>query len=184
MIKLRFKITLTIFILLLKSTFCQKVVDIYDGDTFQLEDGSKVRMIGINAPEKKDIYGMESKTHLENLILNRDVILLNDDLSSDTDRYQRKLRYVYVDGTDINNKMIEDGFAFAYLTYNFTRSEEYKNSQLKSKEIGNGMWGNGQIQVIIEEQESDTKKLNTKHIVLALSLLLILFICGYTIFSK
>ena len=172
---------LTIFTVNLSA---QKVVDITDGDTFQLDDGSKVRMIGINAPEKKDIAGFESKNHLTELILNKEVVLKNDELSSDVDRYGRKLRYVYLDNVNVNLKMILDGYAFAYLTYNFTKSEEFTVAQLESKRIRNGMWGDGQIKEILKEQDSKKTTVPQKAIVFGLALFLILIICGFTLFKK
>ena len=156
--------------------YSQRVINVQDGDTFQLDDGSKVRMIGINAPEKKDVYGLESKSHLESLILNKTVVLKKDELSSDYDRYNRKLRYVYVDNSDINLRMINDGFAFAYLTYNFSKSEEYKKAQINSKAIRNGMWGDGQINEIITEQEDRSNPINKIDIVFGVALLLVLVI--------
>ena len=47
-----------------------RVVRVIDEDTFVIEGGERVRMIGINALELKDIYGVESKNHLKTLIEN------------------------------------------------------------------------------------------------------------------
>ena len=52
------------------------VVRVIDGDTFVIEGGERVRMIGINAPELKDIYGVESKNHLKTLIESKYVNLI------------------------------------------------------------------------------------------------------------
>ncbi|MDC1218156.1 thermonuclease family protein [Flavobacteriaceae bacterium] len=103
-----------------------KVVRVIDGDTFVIEGGERVRMIGINAPELKDIYGVESKNHLKTLIENKYVNLIKGDVTNNKDYFKRLLRYVYVDSTDINLKMIEDGFASAYLKYPFSKSKQYK----------------------------------------------------------
>ena len=48
-----------------------KVVRVIDGDTFIIEGGERVRMIGIDAPELKDLYGVESKNQLKALIQNK-----------------------------------------------------------------------------------------------------------------
>ena len=103
-----------------------KVVRVIDGDTFVIEGGERVRMIGINAPELKDIYGVESKNHPKTLIENKYVNLIKGDVTNNKDYFKRLLRYVYVDSTDINLKMIEDGFASAYLKYPFSKSKQYK----------------------------------------------------------
>ena len=105
-----------------------KVVRVIDGDTFVIEGGERVRMIGINAPELKDIYGVESKNHLKTLIENKYVNLIKGDITDNKDYFKRLLRYVYLDSTDINLKMIEDGFASAYLKYPFSKSKQYKTT--------------------------------------------------------
>jgi len=53
-----------------------RVVRMIDGDTFVIEGGERVKMIGINAPELKDIYGVESKNHLKTLIESKYVNLI------------------------------------------------------------------------------------------------------------
>ena len=105
-----------------------RVVRVIDGDTFVIEGGERVRMIGINAPELKDIYGVESKNHLKTLIESKYVNLIKGDITANKDYFKRLLRYVYLDSTDINLKMIEDGFASAYLKYPFSKSKQYKTT--------------------------------------------------------
>ena len=78
-----------------------RVVRVIDGDTFVIEGGERVRMIGINAPELKDPFGVESKTHLKKLIENKYVNLIKGDDTADKDYFKRLLRYVYLDGSDI-----------------------------------------------------------------------------------
>lgn len=118
-----------------------RVARVVDGDTFVTESGDKVRMIGINAPESNDVFGPEATQHLEGLIEGREVTLVADELSSDRDRYQRLLRYVEVGDVDINMRMIQDGFAVAYLKYRFYRSEKYRMAQVGATEQRLGMWG-------------------------------------------
>ena len=78
-----------------------KVVRVIDGDTFVIEGGERVRMIGINAPDLKDPFGVESKTHLKKLIENKYVNLIKGDDTANKDYFKRHLRYVYIDGADI-----------------------------------------------------------------------------------
>lgn len=78
-----------------------KVIRVIDGDTFVIEGGERVRMIGINAPELKDPFGVESKTHLKKLIENKYVNLIKGDDTADKDYFKRLLRHVYLDGADI-----------------------------------------------------------------------------------
>lgn len=109
-----------------------KVTRVIDGDTFETESGEKVRLIGINAPEISDFYGLEAKRYLKNLVENKVVDLQTDNISNDKDRYQRLLRYVIIDGIDVNKKMVSDGYAFAYLKYKFSKSDLYENAQIKA----------------------------------------------------
>lgn len=130
-----------------------KVTRVIDGDTFETETGEKVRLIGINAPEISDIFGQEAKKYLSDLIENKTVDLQSDNISNDRDRYQRLLRYVILDGVDINEKMVSYGFAFAYLKYKFSKSTAYEQAQLASRETNKGIWGDSKKRTIINEQE-------------------------------
>lgn len=130
----------------------EKVVDVTDGDTFVLLNGEKVRMIGINAPEESDIFGIEATNYLSGLILNKEISLLSDEIGKDRDRYGRLLRYAFLDSVDINKKMIEYGYAFAYLKYKFSKDDEYRNAQINAQKFGYGIWGNAQ-----KPQESENE---------------------------
>ena len=104
-----------------------KVIRVIDGDTFEIENGDKVRMIGIDAPELKDNEGLESKNHLKLLIENKYVSLIKDEKNNNKDFFGRLLRYVYLEDSDVNLKMIEDGYANVYTKFKFTKSKEYIN---------------------------------------------------------
>lgn len=163
-----------------------KVYRIIDGDTFESESGEKVRLIGINAPEISDIYGQESKYHLSELIENNVVELVTDNFSNDRDRYNRLLRYVILDGVDINKKMVLDGFAFAYLKYNFEKSYEYEQAQITSKERNQGIWNNGE-EVSNEKQEvklSVFEHLSKKQMILCVLVIFLFCIGIYSYFKK
>lgn len=84
---------------------------IIDGDT--VESGNQsVRLLGINTPERGEKYYKEAKNFLEGFILNETVSL---EFGKDkTDRYGRTLAYIFLDGENINQKQIEDGFANYY----------------------------------------------------------------------
>lgn len=113
--------------------YAQQVSRIIDGDTFEIASGEKIRMIGINAPEISDLHGVEAKQHLSELISGKNVKLVSDTKSNDRDRYSRILRYVFVDGTDINKKMIEDGHAIAYMKFKFDKATEYEETQISAE---------------------------------------------------
>ena len=120
-------ILLLLFITLVSFGQDVKVIRIIDGDTFEIENGDKVRMIGIDAPELEDEGGIESKNYLKLLIENKYVSLIKDEKNKNKDFFGRLLRYVYLNGSDINLKMIEDGYANVYTKFKFTKSKEYIN---------------------------------------------------------
>ena len=150
------KILLIILILLPNKTFGEKVLRIIDGDTFEIGKGEKVRMIGINTPEESDIYGFEATNYLSDLILGKEINLIPDQESKDRDRYGRLLRYTFIDSIDINKKMIEDGFAFAYLKYKFTKKDEYRNAQLSAQNSGFGIWGKSPKETNLNKKENES----------------------------
>ena len=89
------------------SGLCTKV---YDGDTIYVEGVGKVRLVGVNTPEK-GVQGSEaSKYFVEKLCLNREVSLDIDD-SKHYDRYQRTLAVVIVDDKNLNEMLLQEGLA-------------------------------------------------------------------------
>lgn len=152
----------------------ERVVEIIDGDTFVLLNGEKVRMIGINAPERSDIFGDEATNYLSHLILNQDITLISDKIGKDRDRYGRLLRYAISDTIDINKKMIEDGYAFAYLKYKFSKEDEYRNAQIKAQKLGFGIWGNVEQDVKSENEVGKEKKSISNNLILLMIGILVL----------
>ncbi|MBU0959608.1 MAG: thermonuclease family protein [Nanoarchaeota archaeon] len=84
---------------------------IIDGDTIVV-NGSTVRLLGINAPEKGERYYDEAKNFLEEQALNRIVRL--EFGPEDRDRYDRKLRYVVLNNKNVNLNLVKIGLANFY----------------------------------------------------------------------
>jgi micrococcal nuclease len=81
-----------------------------DGNTTTIGDGHYMRYIGIDAPElypEPEAYGREAWLANRTLVENRPVHLEQD--ISDTDRYGRQLRYVYVGDIFVNAELIRRG---------------------------------------------------------------------------
>lgn len=93
------------------------VVGISDGDTIKVrcgaEDEEKVRLLQIDAPEKKQAFGTQAKQMLSDLAYGKNVQLER----SSTDRYGRTLGRITLDGTDLNFEMVRLGFAWCYRKY-------------------------------------------------------------------
>ncbi|MEW6295859.1 MAG: lamin tail domain-containing protein [Candidatus Diapherotrites archaeon] len=89
-----------------------KVSEVLDGDSIVLENGSEVRLIGINASEAGQQCYSEAKSKLEELVKGKTVRLEKD--ISNKDQYERQLRYVYVGNVFVNKEMVRLGYATAY----------------------------------------------------------------------
>ena len=131
-----------------QATVTSHVTRVIDGDTFEIESGQKVRMIGINTPEAVDTrkpvecYGKEASAHAKELLLDQDVVLVKD--ISETDPYGRLLRYVYVGNNFINKSLVEDGYAFA-TSYppDIAYQKEFQAAERDASFNKRGLWGAG-----------------------------------------
>lgn len=88
------------------------VSQVIDGDTIILNTDERVRLICIDTPERGEYYADKAAAYLRGLVLNKEVNLVKD--VSEVDRYGRLLRYVYVDGVFVNQKLVEEGYAKVY----------------------------------------------------------------------
>lgn len=89
-----------------------KVVRVIDGDTIELENGQKVRFLGIDTPERGCPGYQEAKKNMQDLVLSKRIVLVRDG-NQDTDRYGRLLRYVDLGDKDIGLEQIKDNYADA-----------------------------------------------------------------------
>ena len=90
----------------------ETVTRVIDGDTFVLENEERVRLIGIDTPERDEKCFEEAKNRLQELVFGKDVLLYKD--KSHRDKYGRLVRFVYVDGVFVNLVLVEEGFAKAF----------------------------------------------------------------------
>jgi endonuclease YncB( thermonuclease family) len=139
----------------LKSSFIKEappvyhVVEVIDGDTIKVDIAGKieaVRLIGIDTPEianphnpQDDYFGPEAAQYAKQLLENRSVYLIPDPMQSNRDKYDRLLRYVFLeDGTLVNAKLIADGFAYNYIyePFQFMKQFDYLEKQAKEKQLG------------------------------------------------
>jgi micrococcal nuclease len=135
-------IIISVFLILSQLVFAQKVkvTRVVDGDTYVIETGEKVRMIGIDAPEMSTDFGNDAKEHLKTLIEGKTIELQPDKKTGDKDRYNRLLRYAILNGEDINLRMVCDGFAIAYTKFKFSKAESYTSCQINAEGSDLGMW--------------------------------------------
>ena len=86
---------------------CTKVVD---GDTIYLDNGEKIRFVGVNTPERGVEGYITSKNFVQKLCLGKTVGIDIDD-SKHSDRYGRTLGVVIVDGKNVNEMLLKEGLA-------------------------------------------------------------------------
>ena len=129
------------------------LVKVIDGDTIAVSINGKnevVRVIGIDTPEIVDsrktveCFGKEA-TEMAKVIFedNKTVLLESDPTQGDRDKYQRLLRYVWIDDgkIDFGKFMIDSGYASEY-TYNlpYKYQSEYKKAEKEARVAKKGLW--------------------------------------------
>jgi len=87
------------------------VTRVTDGDTITIEGGERVRLLGINCPEKGEQFYSDGKKFVEQLLLYKEVELERDVINKD--QYGRILRYVWFDGKLVNEQIARQGLAVA-----------------------------------------------------------------------
>lgn len=118
---------------------------VHDGDTLFLEDGRKVRMLGINTPEigeHLECYGNEATALLRSLLPKGTNVWVQHDVEP-LDQYGRSLFFVYTDaGTNVNLELLREGAAEVemYKPNVLLRDEVYA-AQDAARSAGLGLWG-------------------------------------------
>jgi len=121
-----------------------RVVRVSDGDTIAVLDSSnqiiKIRLAGIDAPEKKQAFGNRSKQSLSDLVYGKHVTII----WNKTDRYGRTIGKVVLGKNDINNQQLLRGHAWFYKKYENELTVQdralYQNSENVAKSLKIGLW--------------------------------------------
>ena len=144
-----------------------KVVEVVDGDTIKVSiDGKSetIRMIGIDTPESVhptkpvQCFGLEASNKTKSLLLNKNVKLLSDDSQGDKDKYNRMLRFVFLEnGTNFNETMIKEGYGYEY-TYSkaYKFQTQFKNAEAEAKNNKKGLWADGACATSTTNKTEDT----------------------------
>jgi micrococcal nuclease len=121
------------------------VTKVVDGDTIHVSiNGTdyKVRYIGMNAPEntsKKEPLGNEATERDKQLVAGKQVVLVKD--VSETDKFGRLLRYVFVDNVFINYELVREGYATATRYPPDIHCQQVLNdAQLLAQQEHRGLW--------------------------------------------
>lgn len=125
-------------------TLTGRVVRVTDGDTIVVLDANKaqhkIRLQGIDAPERHQAFGTKSKEYLSDLVAGKTVVV---DYSK-YDRYQRILGKVIMNGEDVNLEQVEAGMAWHYKKYQSEQSTvdrmKYSDAELEARRRKLGLW--------------------------------------------
>jgi micrococcal nuclease len=118
---------------------------VVDGDTVDIEEGievllSRIRLLGIDTPERGQPLYREAAQQLGSLIAGREVSLERDE--DNTDRYGRLLRYIVVDNQNLNVEMVRLGYARAYMHEGLRYESEILAAEREARENRRGIWQN------------------------------------------
>jgi micrococcal nuclease len=118
-----------------------KVVAVLDGDTIEvLHDGQaeRIRLAGIDCPEKKQAFGMKAKQFTSDLVYGKKVTVR----PKEKDRYGRTIADVFLeDGTWLNKALIDAGYAWHYKAY--SKDQVLSNAEIQAKNSKFGLWSDG-----------------------------------------
>ncbi len=119
-----------------------RVIEVIDGDTITVEGGYRVRYIGIDTPEihpQLEAYGNEAWQANRQRVAGKMVRLERD--ISETDKYGRLLRYVYMDGVFVNAELVREGLARARAYPTDTKYQDHlEKMETEARRAGRGMW--------------------------------------------
>ncbi len=125
-------------------TLTGKVVKVADGDSITVLDSTntqhRIRLQGIDAPEKGQPYGNASSKHLASLVAGKTVSVK----WAKRDRYRRIVGFVIVDGQDVNLVQVKAGMAWFYRYYQRELSSEdrrrYATAENQARTDRLGLW--------------------------------------------
>lgn len=126
------------------STIVGRVVGVADGDTVTVLDADrvqhKVRLSGIDAPERTQAFGTRSKQSLSDLVFSKTVTVE----ATKVDRYGRTIGKVLVDGRDSNLIQVQRGFGWHYRAYAPEQSPSdralYALAEREARAARRGLW--------------------------------------------
>lgn len=120
------------------------VSHVVDGDTFHCRDGRKVRLTGIDSPERKqEPFGGSARRALDQMLPSGTAVRMQLDVAP-TDRYGRLLAYVWVGSTFVNEAMVREGWAVLYtVPPNVKYADRLMLAQKEARAQSTGLWAQG-----------------------------------------
>jgi len=116
------------------------VLRVIDGDTLELENQIKIRLLGINTPEKNQKYYDEAAQLLKKLAENKTIKIK----WQDSDKYGRILAYAFLGKKLVNKEILEKGFANLYYYEKDNYYSNMKQAEEKARQEEAGIWKKSQ----------------------------------------
>ena len=134
------------------------VTKIIDGDTVIIEGGDSVRLLGMDADERDYPCYDVAKQRLEELVLGKKVILESD--TEDKDMYGRYLRYLILDGKNIDLELVKEGLAVARFSSDSEKyKEEITTAEQEAMKNKIGCKWSGRFQALNQSEEKPIENL-------------------------
>lgn len=112
------------------------VTRIIDGDTLEVSNNQKIRLLGINTPEKGNLYSKEAENFLSNKTLNKEVKIR----IKGVDKYNRILAHIFLEDLHLNKEILRKGLASLY----YYEKDEYHEELALAEEFARlnkiGVW--------------------------------------------
>jgi len=123
------------------SALAATVTSVIDGDTIALSNGTRVRYLGVNTPEREQSFYEEAKRFNARLLSGKEVRLETGTVKRDG--YGRLLAYVYVGEVLVNARLIAEGLGYLFVIDPLGREEEWLRLQQDAQKQAKGMWKDG-----------------------------------------
>lgn len=124
------------------------VTDVIDGDTIDLGDGQRIRLIGINTPEREQPFFEEASDFLKNRLDGKQVEIEYD--QERLDQYDRTLAYIWLGDVLINQEVLAQGLAIAYsIPPNVRYEQVFLAAEQAAQNAGVGIWRPASANVVI-----------------------------------
>ena len=170
MSKFRLSLSLLLFLthaLVQAETLSGRVVRVTDGDTIVVLGANKtqhkIRLQGIDAPERGQAYGTKSKEYLSDLVAGKYVVVNY----SERDRYQRILGKVLLSDQDVNLEQVEAGMAWHYKKYQSEQSSsdrvKYADAEREARRLKLGLWRDADPVPPWEYRQAKRQKFRDEH---------------------
>ncbi len=123
------------------------ITRVVDGDTVDLADGRRVRLIGIDTPEVYggvECYGPEASARAKELVAAANGVgrIQLDPSQGELDRYGRTLAYVWLGDVTLNETLVAEGFAEEYLYRTpYALRANFVLAEMRAQAAGLGLWG-------------------------------------------